>query len=195
MTEASARGRAIGVDTVVTRFVQREAPDLLNYFIRRSEIREDAADLMSETLLVVWRRVESLPADETEARMWLYGIARRVILSHRRGLRRKQALASRLRGSLALQGSDHDAKEGSEAADAIAQLAAVDREIIRLVHWEGFSLAEVATIMRRRPATIRSRYHRARESLRSALAEGSGRARSDAVDGPLATPRRTDQPG
>ncbi len=49
----------------------------------------------------------------------------------------------------------------------------VDRDIIGLVHWEGFSLVEVSRILRMKEGTVRSRYHRARTSLRAELDQGS----------------------
>ncbi|WP_275094068.1 RNA polymerase sigma factor [Microbacterium lushaniae] len=38
-----------------------------------------------------------------------------------------------------------------------------------LIHWEGFSLVEVSRILAMKEGTVRSRYHRARASLRSQL--------------------------
>ena len=36
-------------------------------------------------------------------------------------------------------------------------------------HWDGFSLVDAAAVLGRRPATVRSRYHRARQRLRTLL--------------------------
>jgi RNA polymerase sigma-70 factor (ECF subfamily) len=46
-----------------------------------------------------------------------------------------------------------------------------DREIVRLVYWDGFTLAEAAQIMARQPATVRNRIARARMNLRQHLGE------------------------
>ncbi|WP_458042529.1 MULTISPECIES: RNA polymerase sigma factor [Bacteria] len=53
--------------------------------------------------------------------------------------------------------------------DAIDRLPADQAEVVRLVHRDGFSLAEVAQMLDEPPTTTRSRYARAKESLRFAL--------------------------
>jgi RNA polymerase sigma-70 factor (ECF subfamily) len=49
----------------VETLVAREAAGLLAYFARRVATLEDAADLLGDTLLAVWRRKATIPADET----------------------------------------------------------------------------------------------------------------------------------
>ena len=152
----------------VVGLVEREAPRLLDYFARRVHHREDAADLLGDTLVVVWRRESSIPVDEVHARMWLYGVARKVLSSQRRSSTRRNALAERLRESIAETTTpERDAR--AHVRSLVATLPAVDREIIGLVYWEGFSLVEVATIMSMPAATVRSRHARARERLRTLL--------------------------
>ena len=147
--------------------VRREAPSLLAYFERRAPYF-DAPDLLGETLLVAWRRVDALPIDDQEARMWLFGVARRVLATSRRGTQRRQALFERLRDEARHSPIAYEPSDG-ELTDALAGLAPVDAEIIRLVHWDGFSLAEVAQHLDRPAATVRSRYSRARNALRNML--------------------------
>jgi RNA polymerase sigma-70 factor (ECF subfamily) len=147
-------------------FIEREAPGILAYFGRRVASADDAADLLGDTLVVAWRKVATVPRDETEARMWLYGVARRVLTTHRRTLARRGALEERMRLEATVQSAppvlDH-------VRALIGDLDPVDREIISLHYWEGFSLVEVAAVLRMRPATVRSRHARARKSLRDAL--------------------------
>lgn len=155
-------------------FMDREAPALLDYFARRVDHLEDAADLLSNTLMIVWRRSRQLPADPTRARMWLYGVARNVLATYRRGAARRNALAARLRDDLAQRATsvtdDADRNALRNAVrTAIGQLNRTDREIVGLVYWEGFSLEEVAKITSMRPATVRSRHARARAKLRDLL--------------------------
>jgi RNA polymerase sigma-70 factor (ECF subfamily) len=54
--------------------------------------------------------------------------------------------------------------------EALAQLPEIDQEIIRLVHWDGFSQVEVARPLDMPEATVRSRHLRARQRLRALLA-------------------------
>jgi RNA polymerase sigma-70 factor (ECF subfamily) len=158
--------------TDVPALVEREAPGLLAYFARRVTPVDDAADLLGDTLVIVWRRRSAIPDDETGARMWLYGVARKVLSTHRRGASRRNALADKVRSEILIRDVAAATDPLHEHVRAlIADLGPVDREIIGLHYWEGFSLAEVATIMSMRAATVRSRHARARARLRAALDE------------------------
>jgi RNA polymerase sigma-70 factor (ECF subfamily) len=160
----------------------REVDALLAYFERRVAVRADAADLVGEALVVVWRRSADIPGDEREARMWLFGVARRVLATHRRGSRRHRALTDRLRGELSITGDDRS-ELSQRVRDAVRALPGRDRELVGLVHWEGFGLAEAAEILSIRPGAARMRYARARERLARTLgveaAEGQSGSESD----------------
>ena len=161
--------------------VEANAGDLLAYFVRRFDLAEDAADLLSETLLAVWRRAESMPDDMTEARMWMYGVARNVLSTHRRTTGRRSALHDRLRSELAGTGGGTPADPRvDDVSAAVRRLDPVDREIVRLTYWDGFTQAQAAALLGMPEGTVRSRTHRARSRLRDLLGEQS-----------LASPRRT----
>jgi hypothetical protein len=74
---------------------------VLGYVLRRTGNPDDAADVIAETFLTAWRRLDEIPRDP-QARLWLYGVARRVLANHHRGERRRSALADRLRADLAV---------------------------------------------------------------------------------------------
>lgn len=168
---ATGRVSLVGADrhTVVRAFVERESSALLSYFLRRTASPDDAADMLGDTLLVIWRREGSIPSDETEARMWMFGIARRVLSGERRSQSRRDALSERLGARLATAVPSSADEDPDGVRAAIATLSETDQEVVRLVYWDGFTLAEVAQIMRMRPATVRSRMARAREKLRRHL--------------------------
>jgi Sigma-70 region 2 len=85
--------------------------DLLAYAIRRSKRPEDAADVVAETYLIAWQKLNSLP-EGGEARLCLFGTARNVIL---RGASREHALRAVV-DRLALE--LHDLRTTTEPADA-----------------------------------------------------------------------------
>lgn len=143
------------------------ADDLLAFFERRVEPRVDAADLLAETMLQAWRRKDATPASATEARMWLFGIARNVLSNHARGKRRRLALGDRLRANL--QPPETTPESAVTVRNAIARLRPDQRELVMLVHWEGFNLAEAAAILGINPSTARSRHAVAKEELRTLL--------------------------
>ncbi|WP_245885753.1 RNA polymerase sigma factor [Xylanimonas oleitrophica] len=144
------------------------AEDVLRYLRRRAE-DDDAADLLAETLTTAWRRAAMMPADPVEARMWLFGVAHRTLLNHQRGARRRLRLADRLRDVLATTGHAPPADSGVEVRDAVSRLDPDLAELVRLVHWEGFTLAQVAEVVGMPASTVRNRYQRAKQELREAL--------------------------
>ncbi|MET0820975.1 MAG: sigma-70 family RNA polymerase sigma factor [Aeromicrobium sp.] len=152
----------------VTQLVQDHSSALLGYFVRRVDDPSDAADLLGDLLTVVWRRRSSVPSDDTEARMWMYGVARLTLSTYRRGRRRRHTLQDRLREELAVEPVDepHDV---TEVLEALRELDPIDQEIIRLVHWDGFTQADAARLLDMPAATVRSRYFRARGVLRTRL--------------------------
>jgi RNA polymerase sigma-70 factor (ECF subfamily) len=162
----------------VSAMVERESSNLLDHFARRVDAIEDTADLVGDTLLVVWRKASLIPRDDVEAGMWLYGVARKVLSTYRRGHHRRIALADRLRGEIitkaTITGLGGQPKSESDDLQehvrvCVRELAPIDREIIMLVHWEGFNLAEAARLLSMRPATLRSRYARIRGHLQARL--------------------------
>lgn len=158
-------------EAVLSDVLTSAAADLLRYLERRLG-PDDAADALGDVLLVAWRRVSDLPANGTEARLWLFGIARNTVLNSRRGRVRRDGLAARA-GRHAAGETQPGADHGLEVRDAIARLEPDLAELVRLVHWDGFSLAEAARVLEIPASTASSRYHRARELLRAALTEAA----------------------
>lgn len=151
---------------------QAEARALLGYALRRVAQPEDAADIVAETMLIAWRRLDDVPSG-SEARPWLFGVARRVLADGRRGSRRRRNLAERLRGDLgALLGPDQlgAVETNVVVRAALDRLDPDDREILRLTSWEGLQPHEIATVVEMPAATVRTRLHRARQRLRHELA-------------------------
>lgn len=154
--------------TRLTRALESSASDLLAYLERRVGA-DDAPDLLGETMVVAWRRVNELPCDDERARMWLFGIARGTLLNHARGQRRRWALADRIRLQVRDEATASAADEGADIRDAIDRLEPDLAELVRLVHWERLSLADAAELIGIPASTARGRYQRAKEQLRAAL--------------------------
>jgi len=166
----------------VVAVVQAHAPDVLAYLERRTTSAEDAADVLSDTLSVAWRRVDDLPDDDTRARMWLFATARHTLANHRRGRRRADELTARLRSEMeaahrssAVAGPDLQAEA---VRRSIEQLPPGQREVVTLLHWDGFSLVQAAELLGLSPSTARSHYAAARKNLQRFLEED--RARKEA---------------
>lgn len=144
-------------------------PDLLAYFGRRLDDPDDAADALGETLLVVWRRRSGVPEDPEEMRRYAFGVARKVLLVARRGRLRRRALAERVAHELAAAWAHRPEPVDDELRAALARLESRDRELVLLVAWEGFGVAEAGAVLGLKPDAARQRYSRARARLRELL--------------------------
>lgn len=138
--------------------------EILAFALRRVGSREEAEDVVSETFAVAWRRRDTLPK---EALPWLYGVASKVISNQRRSERRWV----RLRGKLASEpppiAPDPTASlaDRDEFAVAFAQLSEGQREVLRLVAWEGLGGRDAAIALGCTESAFKVRLHRARRDL------------------------------
>jgi RNA polymerase sigma-70 factor (ECF subfamily) len=148
--------------------------ELLGYALRRSADPDDAADVVAETFLIAWRRLGEVPLGG-EARLWLYGTARRVLANQDRGTRRRDRLTERLRDELRQQLPAHQAQEGSAFLEALAGLGEADRELLMLIGWEELTPTQAAQALGISPFAARTRLHRARRRLRAGLARQPSR--------------------
>lgn len=142
--------------------------DLLHYFQRRTD-SATAADLLAETMLTAWQREKDHPAEAEDGRRWLFGIANNVLKNADRSQRRRYRLASRLKVMLGASAHAQSADDGVEVRDAVQRLDPELRELIRLVHWDGFSITDAGQILGIPASTACGRYQRAKEQLRQAL--------------------------
>jgi RNA polymerase sigma factor (sigma-70 family) len=150
-------------------YAANHAP-IFGYAVRRTASPDDAADILAETFLTAWRRLDDVPAGE-EARMWLYGVARRVLANYHRGERRRSALADRLHAELASScASPEFDEESAKIAEALRRLPPHQRELLALNAWEGLDYGQIATVLGCSRNAVRIRLHRARLRLAAELA-------------------------
>jgi RNA polymerase sigma factor (sigma-70 family) len=139
-------------------------------YARRRTSPANADDVMAEVFLTAWRRLADVPRDE---RIWLLGVARRVLANQRRGQTRQRALRERLEPQLPWSSppADRDPPD-QRVLRALAGLREDDREALLLLGWEELSHAEAARVLGIRARTFSVRAHRARRRLALALAAG-----------------------
>jgi RNA polymerase sigma factor (sigma-70 family) len=149
-------------------YAANQAP-ILGYALRRTASPEDAADILAETFLTAWRRLDDLPPGD-DATLWLYGVARRVLANYYRGERRRSALADRLREELAHSYSPPILTgEPTRLTAALRRLPEQDRELLTLAAWEGLDYGELAVVLGCSRNAVRIRLHRARMRLAAEL--------------------------
>ena len=139
---------------------------VLTYFKRRTD-SEIARDCAADTFLVVWRRIDDVPAD---ALPWLYGVARRVLANRRRSGGRRSRLLTKL-GGLRPDAPPNPEMvvvrraEEEELIEAVNRLRPADRELLLLTTWEELPHAQIAKILGCSSHAVDQRLHRALRRL------------------------------
>ncbi|RBQ18871.1 RNA polymerase subunit sigma-24 [Spongiactinospora rosea] len=142
-------------------------PAVHQYAARRAGSADDTADVISETFLTAWRRIDDVP-DGERALLWLYGVARRVLANQLRGASRRAVLADRLRDELAASRPVTPA-DLEHVRAAFDELPERDREVLALACWERLTSEQIAKVLGCTAIAARTRLHRARKRLAARL--------------------------
>ena len=144
--------------------------DLLKFVQRRTE-PANAEDVVAEAFLVVWRRFSEAPAQESDARAWVFGITRNLMLNAQRGEQRRQALGVRLAQTPDFFASSHADLVSSriDLGRAWALLSEVHQEALGLAVFENLAAPQAAKVLGISPVAFRLRLTRARRALRLLL--------------------------
>lgn len=156
------------------QLVRETRSDLLAYALRRAASREDAADVLAETYLIAWRKLDKVTSGN-DARLWLFGVAANVL---RRGAERQrsaEALIERLvrepPGGAQIESVGPEDRTIRALRAGLASLPARDREILTLTAWEGLTPRQVAAVTGIPTNVVRVRLHRARSRLKHRLSQ------------------------
>lgn len=148
-------------------------------------MRRGTWDVVNDTFTTAWRHWDRRPA-AGELLPWLYAIAGNAVRDQRRSAGRQSRLIARLSaaGTASHTADPADPADGivlgQSVAGALARLPAADREVLRLVAWEGMTNARaIGLVLGLSPAAVRTRVHRARRRLRSLLNEPDDRPADD----------------
>lgn len=179
------------------RIFEEHSGAVYDYALRRTSSRDEAKDIVSDSFLAAWRRLDDIPEQPLP---WLLGTARKVMANQRCGARNRDHLVHRLGDEIAAGAQSGIASEPAAwgAADlvpaakdddslrvraALMQLPGSHREALELVYWDGLSTAEAARAAGcTRPAML-VRLHRARKRLEGELAIGGDAFRAKASAG------------
>jgi len=139
---------------------------VLAFAIRRLPDRGTAEDAAAETFAVAWRRRELIPQEPLP---WLYAIALRVVANQRRSQRRRGRLGERLEHEAVSRTAPPEPLDSLHRRDAFSRafrrLGEDEREVLRLVAWDGLDTREAAAVLGCSAAAFRVRLHRARRKL------------------------------
>ena len=135
--------------------------DAIRAYVRRRAPEALVDDIVADVFVVALRRIDDVPRN---ALPWLYVVAKNTLANERR--KRVELPGCSATG---LQHWDPEPTGDPQLAAAFAALSDADREILRLVAWEGLSLRHAARVLECSPVAARVRYHRATSRLAARL--------------------------
>jgi len=150
------------------------AAALWRYAVRLTGDPARAEDVVQETLLRAWQHPEVTEDAERSARAWLFTVARNMIIDERRSARfRKESDSLDTPGAPDRPGPDevNSALDRLLLGDALAQLSADHRAVIRRAYYLGWTTAQIAADLQIAEGTVKSRMHYAVRALRLTLQE------------------------
>ena len=141
-------------------------------YVRRLLAPLDSAaldDVIEETLLVVWRRLDEVPVGSERA--WIIGVARHILQNTKRSWFRRHAAESRVQAPLLLASAEDQMVATLSLREALAQLTDEDRDVLLMKVWDGLSNEEIAVTISLSVGAVAVKLSRAQAKLRELLAE------------------------
>jgi RNA polymerase sigma-70 factor (ECF subfamily) len=155
---------------VVRKDLIRYLPNLLAFAMSLRRNRQDADDLLQETMLKAWSNIDTF-TEGTNLRAWLFTIMRNTHNTQYRKSEKERM--NEYLGDASEVGVPPRQMSTAEARDILKALQKLDhhqRETLLLVAAQGFNYEEAAKIVDCPVGTIKSRLNRARKRLAKVLA-------------------------
>lgn len=163
--------------------MRRLATDIVDPVRRYLHRRTDAAtadDVLGDTLLVCWRRLDEVPED---ALPWAFVVARNCLANAERSARRQQRVVGKIIAldppaesaddlgmhGAGIHGAADSGADSSEIRSALSRLRPADAELLRLWAWEQLTIPQLATTLDISTNAVTIRLHRAKARLREEL--------------------------
>jgi RNA polymerase sigma-70 factor (ECF subfamily) len=119
------------------RLVHEHSAPVASYLRRRLYplTSADLDDLVEETMLVVWRRLDRVPVDAELP--WMLGVARNVLRNARRSKNRRSVFEATLHSPSTDPSAEEFVVADVSVREALGSLSDDDREILLLNAWDG----------------------------------------------------------
>jgi RNA polymerase sigma-70 factor (ECF subfamily) len=148
--------------------------DPVRRYLHRRTDAATADDVIGDTLLVCWRRLDDVPDD---ALPWAIVVARQCLRNAQRAERRRTRLIGRIiavdpPSAAADENPATSAIDGTAAARVTAALAGLrrsDAEILRLWAWDELTSPQIAVVLGISANAAAIRLHRAKARLKREL--------------------------
>jgi RNA polymerase sigma factor (sigma-70 family) len=160
-----------GAEWALAKLYSDLQPQLLRYF--GAQASSEAEDLATEVWIDAAQSLKRFDGDESAFRRWLFTIAHRRLVDFRRrsGRRREDLVPPEALSSHAAEFDWVAERSGAEALACLGALPPAYAEIVLLRIVGDFDSNEVASIVGKKPGTVRVMQKRALERLAELMAE------------------------
>lgn len=141
----------------------------ISRFLARRVAPHEVEDLASDLFEIAWSKRDSIPKDLELP--WLYKTARYLIANHRRKSQNRARIFSLLSAPESAPSAESIALADAGLGAAWAKLSPADRELMALWSLDGLEAKEIALVLEITPNAAAIRLTRAKEKLRSLLAD------------------------
>jgi RNA polymerase sigma-70 factor, ECF subfamily len=175
-TDVQLIHRMRGDDTgdAVRALYRTYSGELFGFALNALGERGIAEEIVQEVFTRAWRHAGTYDAGRGSVRTWLYQIARHAIIDARRRAAVRPGLPLHDPGEAEPPGAAptiEQAMLGWQVASALERLTPEHRQMIRLAHFQGLSMREIAERCQLPIGTVKSRTWYALRSLRLVLEE------------------------
>jgi RNA polymerase sigma-70 factor (ECF subfamily) len=164
-----------GADTFVRSLYAKHSLSLRGLVFRMVGDRQQAEDVVQETMLRAWRNFDKLGADQSAIGGWLVTVARNIVIDRVRAQRSRPRTVDNetIFGEMPWSIDDHSeqAVESILVARARAALGPAHRAVIQQVYFADRTCVEAAAVLGIPVGTVKSRLYHALRNLRVVLDE------------------------
>jgi RNA polymerase sigma-70 factor (ECF subfamily) len=170
---AAVRSRTAGDDALVTELYRQYRVPLMAYVLRLTAgDRQQAEDVVQETMLRAWRQAGQLDLTEPSLMPWLATVARRIVIDDKR---RKSARPAEMGDGMLENAPAADSTDELLrkvlVAEALRSLSAAHREVLNETILRDRTVNDAAEALGIPVGTVKSRVYYALKALRVVLAE------------------------
>jgi RNA polymerase sigma-70 factor (ECF subfamily) len=171
---AAGLTRAAGDDVMITELYRRYRGPLLLFVLRLTAgDRQQAEDIVQETMVRAWREAHRLDPAERSLMPWLATVARRIVIDEQR---RKRVRPSEIGGAEVDQAPVADDETENLlrkvlVTEALQALSRAHREVLNETILRDRTVNEAAEVLGIPVGTVKSRVYYALKALRVVMAE------------------------
>jgi RNA polymerase sigma-70 factor (ECF subfamily) len=170
---AAVRSRTAVDDALVTELYRQYRVPLMAYVLRLTAgDRQQAEDVVQETMLRAWRQADKLDLTEPSLMPWLATVARRIVIDDKR---RKSARPAETGDGVLENAPAADTTEDTLrkvlVSEALQSLTSAHREVLNETILRDRTVNQAAEALGIPVGTVKSRVYYALKALRVVLAE------------------------